>query len=29
MDLQAHGRSDLAFRFLDAHLQRSGDYAGV
>ncbi len=29
MDLQAHGRGDLAFRFLDAYLQRSGDYAGV
>lgn len=29
MDLQAHGRSDLAFRFLDAYLQRSGDYAGL
>lgn len=29
MDLQAHGRSDLAFRFLDAYLQHSGDYAGV
>ncbi|MDR6536767.1 AAA family ATPase [Variovorax soli] len=29
MDLKAHGRSDLAFRFLDAYLQHSGDYAGV
>jgi aminoglycoside phosphotransferase family enzyme/predicted kinase len=29
MDLKAHGRSDLAFRFLDAYLQDSGDYAGV
>ena len=29
MDLKANGRSDLAFRFLDAYLQRSGDYAGV
>ena len=29
MDLKAHGRSDLAFRFLDAYLQCSGDYAGV
>ena len=29
MDLQANGRSDLAFRFLDACLQCSGDYAGV
>ncbi|KWT94086.1 MULTISPECIES: bifunctional aminoglycoside phosphotransferase/ATP-binding protein [unclassified Variovorax] len=29
MDLQAHGRRDLAFRFLDAYLQHSGDYAGV
>ena len=29
MDLNAHGRSDLAFRFLDAYLQRTGDYAGV
>ncbi|HET7864103.1 MAG TPA: AAA family ATPase [Burkholderiaceae bacterium] len=29
MDLLAHGRGDLAFRFLDAYLQRSGDYAGV
>jgi predicted kinase len=29
MDLQAHGRRDLAFRFLDAYLQRGGDYAGT
>lgn len=29
MDLNAHGRSDLAFGFLDAYLQRSGDYAGL
>lgn len=29
MDLQAHGRRDLAFRFLDGYLQRSGDYAGL
>lgn len=29
MDLQAHGRSDLAFHFLDAYLQCSGDYAGL
>ena len=29
MDLKANGRNDLAFRFLDAYLQRSGDYAGV
>lgn len=29
MDLKAHGRRDLAFRFLDAYLQHSGDYAGV
>jgi len=29
MDLKAHGRSDLAFGFLDAYLQRSGDYAGL
>lgn len=29
MDLKAHGRSDLAYGFLDAYLQRSGDFAGV
>lgn len=29
MDLQAHGRADLAFRFLDVYLQRGGDYAGT
>lgn len=29
MDLTAHGRGDLAFRFLDGYLQRSGNYAGV
>lgn len=29
MDLRAHGRADLAFRFLDAYLQRGGDYAGA
>ncbi|VTU35976.1 polynucleotide kinase [Variovorax sp. PBS-H4] len=29
MDLEAHGRRDLAFRFLDAYLQHSGDYAGM
>src|SRR5262249_42372184 len=29
MDLQAHARRDLAFGFLDAYLEASGDYAGV
>lgn len=29
MDFAAHGRSDLASRFLDAYLQHSGDPAGV
>ena len=29
MDLKAHGREDLAFRFLDVYLQHSGDYAGI
>ncbi len=29
MDLQARGRMDLASRFLDAWLARSGDYAGL
>ncbi len=29
MDLKAHSRSDLAFRFLDAWLQRTGDHAGL
>lgn len=29
MDLKANGREDLAFRFLDAYLQTSGDYAGL
>lgn len=29
MDLKAHGHGDLAFRFLDAWLQHSGDYAGL
>ncbi|WP_232076544.1 bifunctional aminoglycoside phosphotransferase/ATP-binding protein [Variovorax sp. PBL-H6] len=29
MDLKAHGRRDLAFRFLDAYLQYTGDYAGL
>jgi aminoglycoside phosphotransferase family enzyme/predicted kinase len=29
MDLQAYGRSDLCFRFLDGYLQRGGDYAGT
>jgi aminoglycoside phosphotransferase family enzyme/predicted kinase len=29
MDLTAHGRRDLAFRFLDGWLQRSGDHAGL
>src|SRR4030095_8794195 len=29
MDLAAHGRRDLAFRFLDAYLQHTGDYGGV
>ncbi|MGV8804697.1 MAG: bifunctional aminoglycoside phosphotransferase/ATP-binding protein [Polaromonas sp.] len=29
MDLKAHGRPDLAFRFLDGYLQRSGDYGGL
>jgi predicted kinase len=29
MDLEAHGRGDLAFRFLDAFLASSGDYGGV
>jgi uncharacterized protein len=29
MDLVAHRRSDLAFTFLNAYLEHSGDYAGV
>jgi aminoglycoside phosphotransferase family enzyme/predicted kinase len=29
MDLKAHDRADLAFGFLDAYLQHSGDYGGV
>lgn len=29
MDLKAHGRADLAYRFLDGWLQRSGDHAGL
>jgi len=29
MDLQARGRSDYAWRFLDAYLQHSGDYAAL
>lgn len=29
MDLHAHGRGDLAWRFLDAYLAVSGDYAGL
>lgn len=29
MDLKAHGRPDLAYRFLDAYLQQGGDYAGL
>lgn len=29
MDLLAHGRRDLAFRFLNAYLEASGDYGGL
>jgi aminoglycoside phosphotransferase family enzyme/predicted kinase len=29
MDLTAHGRKDLAFAFLNAYLERTGDYGGV
>jgi aminoglycoside phosphotransferase family enzyme/predicted kinase len=29
MDLKAHGRADLAHRFLDAYLERRGDYDGL
>ena len=29
MDLEERGRSDLAYRFLDRYLQRSGDYEGL
>lgn len=29
MDLKAHGRPDLAHRFLDGWLERSGDHAGL
>jgi len=29
MDLDAHGKSNFGFRFLNAWLQQSGDYAGV
>jgi aminoglycoside phosphotransferase family enzyme/predicted kinase len=29
MDLMAHGRADLAFRFLNAYLDLSGDHAGL
>jgi hypothetical protein len=28
MDLTAHDRTDLAFAFLDAYVERTGDYAG-
>jgi aminoglycoside phosphotransferase family enzyme/predicted kinase len=29
VDLKAHGHDDLAFRFLDASMQHSGDYPGL
>ncbi|QSI77576.1 AAA family ATPase [Niveibacterium microcysteis] len=29
MDLEAHGRSDLAWRFLNRYLEHGGDYAGL
>ncbi|MDM0116344.1 AAA family ATPase [Variovorax sp. J22R133] len=29
MDLKAHGRADLAFRFLDVYLQHRGDHGGL
>jgi len=29
MDCDAHGRSDLAFRFLSRYLEHTGDYAGL
>lgn len=29
MDLEAHGRRDLAFTFINAYLESSGDYAGI
>jgi aminoglycoside phosphotransferase family enzyme/predicted kinase len=29
MDLQAHGRIDLAYGFLDAYLEESGDFSGL
>ena len=29
MDLDAHGRSDLAFRFIDAYLEATGDFDGL
>jgi len=29
MDLQAHGRADLAHRLVNAYLERSGDHAGM
>jgi hypothetical protein len=29
MDLIAHGRSDLAFTFLNSYLEQTGDYSGV
>jgi aminoglycoside phosphotransferase family enzyme/predicted kinase len=29
MDLDEHGRSDFAWRFLNAYLQETGDYAGL
>ncbi len=29
MDLRYRGRADLAYRFLDAYLQNTGDYSGV
>ncbi|MDT7042993.1 AAA family ATPase [Candidatus Nitronereus thalassa] len=29
MDLRARGRSDFAWRFLNAYLEHSGDYAGI
>jgi aminoglycoside phosphotransferase family enzyme/predicted kinase len=29
MDLQTHGRRDFAYRFLNAYLEQTGDYAGL
>ena len=29
MDLRAHGRTDLAYEFLNRYLEIGGDYAGV